>query len=66
MKLNFSENPKNCRISTYLTADEALELQKLIGDKSVASWLRDMVLTAIIDQRAFSELKEKRNGKEIH
>lgn len=47
MKPNISENPKNCRISTYLTVEEATELAAIIGNKSTASWLRDLLLEII-------------------
>lgn len=44
MKPNIPENPRNIRISTYLTAEEASDLAKLVGDESAASWLRRLVL----------------------
>lgn len=44
MKPYIPENPKNCRISTYLTAEEIADLAKLVGDKSVSCWLRELVL----------------------
>ena len=47
MKLNIPENPRNIRISTYLNADEASELLAIVGDQSLASWLRDLILETI-------------------
>ena len=47
MKPKIPENPKNCRISTYLTAEEIADLAKAIGDQSIASWLRELVLNTI-------------------
>lgn len=44
MKLNIPENPRNIRVSTYLTADEVVDLAKLVGDQSLASWLRNLIL----------------------
>lgn len=50
MKTNIPENPKNCRISTYLTAGEIYDLSKLIGEESVASWLRRLVLEKLYSE----------------
>ena len=47
MKPYIPKNPKNCRVSTYLTADEMTDLAKIIGERSVADWLRGLVLAAI-------------------
>lgn len=47
MKPYIPENPKNCRISTYLTAEEAADLAKVVGDETIASWLRKLVLETI-------------------
>lgn len=47
MKPKISEDPKNCRISTYLTKDEAEMLAEKIGTQSTASWLRKLLLNAI-------------------
>lgn len=47
MKPYIPENPKNCRISTYLTAEETADLAKIVGNQSTASWLRELVLNAI-------------------
>lgn len=60
MKPYISENPKNCRISTYLTADEVIKLSKVVGNKTVASWLRDLVLTAIEDHEVYLKSLEAR------
>ena len=57
MKLNIPENPKNCRISTYLTAEETADLAKIVGDESVASWLRRLVLDEIRRQNVIEALK---------
>lgn len=57
MKTNISENPKNRRISTYLTDDEMAELMKIIGDESVSSWLRSVVLKIIVDNKYYNEYK---------
>ena len=57
MKPNIPENPKNCRISTYLTAEEIVELSKIIGERSVASWLRDLVLAEIYEHKVYTELQ---------
>ena len=54
MKPYIPENPKNCRISTYLTAEEVAELSKVVGDQSIASWLREVVLTTIEDHKLYS------------
>lgn len=47
MKLNIPEDPKNHRISTYLTGAELVKLSKIVGEQSVASWLRELVLKKI-------------------
>jgi hypothetical protein len=47
MKLNIPENPRNIRVSTYLTAEEIADLCKVVGDQSMAGWLRELVLSEI-------------------
>lgn len=44
MKPYIPENPKCHRVSTYLTSEEIADLAKIIGDESVSSWLRTVVL----------------------
>ena len=51
MKPKIFGNPKNYRISTYLTADEIADLAKIVGEKTVSSWLRDLVLREINKER---------------
>ena len=48
MKLYIPENPRNCRISTYLTADEIYKLSKIVGDQTIAGWLRELVIREIM------------------
>ena len=51
MKLHIPENPKNHRISTYLTADEIADLSKKIPDEqTIASWLRNLVLRELYQE----------------
>lgn len=47
MKPNIPENPRNIRISTYLTAEEVSDVARIVGDQSMAAWLRDLVLHEI-------------------
>lgn len=63
MKPYIPENPKNCRISTYLTAKEVADLAKVVGDKSIASWLRDLVLAEIYEHKVYTELKDSGGTK---
>lgn len=48
MKLYIPQNPKNHRISTYLTAEEIADLSKIVpAEETISSWLRDIVLREI-------------------
>ena len=55
MKPHISENPKNYRISTYLTAEEIADLAKIVGGQSIASWLREIVLKTILEYKLLEE-----------
>ena len=59
MKPYISENPKNCRVSTYLTAEEVADLAKIVGDQSVASWLRELILQQIKNEDALKPFRPK-------
>lgn len=63
MKLNIPENPKSCRISTYLTPEETADLAKIVGDESTASWLRRLVLQEIRNKTVIDCLKPDMSGR---